>query len=220
MTQDDADMSVVELHDDLLIGSRQTRAVYRHPKRDDLVLKIETGKAPGRKRWYERKPHIASSMERELRGYADVMSRLGTQPDFVARIHGLERTSLGPAILAENVTYGSNAHAVLRDVLKDRADLGLSASDMRWLSGRYGEIGTRLTECNAFTHGIRPENFMVLRKDGALSLRMFDFKTNVYRQLISPRLVPGAERYEQRRKMAEVQALFDSWFARHGATAG
>lgn len=212
-------MSVVELCDDLLIGWRQTRAVYRHPERADLVLKIEIGKVPGRKRWYERKPRVATSMERELRGHADVMSRLGTHPDFVARIHGLEQTSLGPAILAENAAHGSDAHAVLKDVLKDRVDFGLSVDDMRGLARRYIEIGERLTQCDAFTHGIRPENFMVLRKGGDLHLRMFDFKTNVYWQLISPRLLPGAERQKQRRRMAKVQASFDGWCARREAAA-
>ncbi|MEJ6391079.1 YrbL family protein [Gymnodinialimonas ulvae] len=220
MTECNAGSHVVELSDDLLIGRRQTRSVYRHPERDDLVLKIETGKAPGRKRWYERKPRIASSMERELRGYANLMARLGTHRTFVARIYGLEQTSLGPAILAENATHGAEAHAVLRDLLKDRVGLDLTPEQMRFVARRYAEIGDLLTDHRVFTHGIRPENFMVLRNGDALELRVFDHKTNVYRQLISPRFVPGAERYEQRRKMNEVQALFDAWFERHGAGAG
>jgi hypothetical protein len=217
--QDGNSAAIVQLRDDLLLGARQTRSVYRHPDRADLVLKLETGKAPGRKRWYERAPRIASSMERELRGYADVMARLGAHQPFIARIYGLEQTSHGPAILAENVTYGFDAHAVLRDVLKDRVDLPVTSDDMRGLAQRYAEIGAHLTECGIFTHGIRPENFMVVRAGETLDLRMFDYKTNVYRQLISPRFVPGAERYEQRRKMAEVQALFEGWFARHGGQA-
>ncbi len=40
-------------------------------------------------------------------------------------------------------------------------------------------------------------------------LRMFDFKTVVYRQLISPLYVPGAQMYEQRCKIAEVLVLLD-----------
>lgn len=91
---------------------------------------------------------------------------------------------------------------------------------MRGLARRHIEIGERLTQCDAFTHGILPENFMVLRKGGDLHLRMFDFKTNVYWQVISPRLLPGTECQKQRRKMAKVQALFDDRCARREATAG
>ncbi len=199
---------MITLDDSLLIGRNQTRDVYLHPNHPDRVLKIEARELPGRERWYERPPKIESSLSRELYGYANVLVRLGRHHPFIARIYGLEETDLGPAIMAEHVSFGADRAGLLGRVINDPIPSEFTRDEIAWARTAYKELGDLLCEKKAFTHGIRAENLMLADKDGALALRMFDFKTIVYRQLISPRLVPGAEAYEFRRKMAEVDVRF------------
>jgi hypothetical protein len=200
---------MITLDDSLLLGRNQTRDVFQHPDFPDRVLKIEKRAAPGRLRWYERPPKIEPSMTRELNGYADMMIRLGRHEPFVARIMGLESTSQGTAILAEHAAYGASRSEVLGDAIKKREASIFTRDELATARNLYVNISDMLCDHRIFTHGLRNENLMLIEKDGELQLRMFDFKTVVYRQLISPHYVPGARLYEQRRKIAEVLASFD-----------
>lgn len=206
-----ADM--ITLSDDTLLGRNQTRDVFLHPQFPDRVLKIEKRPVPGRMRWYERPPRIESSLKRELTGYADMMIRLGRHEPYVARILGLENTNLGPAIMAEHATYGATRAGILRTILKGPHTSDFTRNDLAQARALYVSLTDMLCDHRIYTHGLRSENLMLIEMDGGLSLRMFDFKTVVYRQLISPRYVPGAQMYEQRRKIAEILGLFDSALA-------
>ena len=204
---------MIELTDQDLIGGKQTRDVYQHPHFPDRVLKIEMRKPPGRTRWYERPPRIESSLQREFSGYADMMIRLKRHDPFIARILGLENTTRGTAVMAEHVSYGAKRTAHLGELITNPKKFDFSRSEFLEARKLYIELTDMLCEHRIYTHGLRAENLMLVDMDGSLRLRMFDFKTVVYRQLISLNYVPGASMYEQRRKISEVLARFDKGLA-------
>jgi hypothetical protein len=112
--------------------------------------------------------------------------------------------------MAEHAAYNANRAEVLGDAIKKREASVFTRDELATARNLYVDLSNMLCDHRIFTHGLRKENLMLVEWDGELQLRMFDFKTIVYRQLISPHYVPGARLYEQRRKIAEVLASFDS----------
>lgn len=201
---------MIELHEDLLIGRGTARDTYRHPEHPNLVLKIDARPVAGRLRWYERPPRIPPSYQRELDGYAVLLGRLGRHHDFISRVYGLEDTSLGPAILAENAVFGYADAVTLKALFRDPAPEAYGRDDLAWARTRYAGIAKLLCEHRVYIHGLRPESMILCRRNGALCMRMIDYKTLVYRQLVSPRFVPGGRYSNQMSTIRRVLSRFDT----------
>lgn len=203
------------LDESLLLGRRQTRDTFRHPHDPRYVLKLETRPRPRRTKWYQRSIKVPPSAHRELDGYADMLKRLGRHEPYICRILGLEQTDRGPAVLAENATLGVSAHINLRDLIKHREPHPFTGDDVAWAKEAYRRIAEEFQARGIYNQTIRPENVMLCRvaEGGDLCLRLYDFKSLVYRQLISPRLVPGAQRYEQGRVIKSTLDGLENWIS-------
>jgi len=200
---------MIELTEDLLIGRGTARDTYRHPHQPDLVLKVDARPVKGRLRWYERPPRILPSYRRELEGYAVLLARLGHHHDFISRVYGLEETNLGPAILAENALFGFNDGTSVNSILRSGGTAKYSLDEIAWAKNRYAEIARLLCDHKIYIHGLKPESMILCRKNGALHLRMIDYKTLVYRQLVSPRFVPFGQHHNQMSTVRKVLSRFD-----------
>lgn len=200
---------MIKLNDDDLLGGMQTRDTYRHPDDPTLILKIETRTAPGRRNWYDRKPVIPSSLHRELMGYADVLTRLKRHEPFVVRIHGLENTDRGTAVMADNAANGCSVCIEAKKIFRSEAPNPFTRIEVQALRDDYKRIGLMFCDLAIYSQCMGPENFMLCRTDEGVQIRFFDFKTLVYRQLISPRYIPGGQRAVQMLTIKRVLSKFD-----------
>ncbi len=191
------------------IGSGNGRVTYLHPQTPSLILKLEHTAVVGRRRWYERPPVIARSNLREIDGYSTMIRRIGRAEDFITRVHGWEATSEGPALLAENARHGLEDVIPLNGLFKSGDAVVYSLDDIAWARQRYAEIADIFSACRVYNHGLKPESVMIGRADGALTMRLFDFKSIVYRQLISPRFLPRGQHTVQMLTIRSVLSRFD-----------
>lgn len=204
--------TVITLRDEDCLGRRQTRETYLHPHDPTLVLKVQTVFMHRKKHWYDLPVTVKPSFQRELEGYADLLCRLGRHAPFLSRVHGLEQTNKGLAVLAENVTVGAVSHVILRDLLKHRVAHDFSQDDVAWARAEYAKITDVMLGLGIYNQCQRPENVMLCRlRDGSLRLRMYDFKTLAYRTLIHPRFIPGARYRLQRNVVESTLKAFNAW---------
>lgn len=192
------------------IGMGNGRSTYIHPTLPDRILKIEGAPVAGRRRWYERPPKIIPSNQREIDGHAQMVARLGKPHDFVTEVFGRTDTDLGPALLAENAVFGLEDAITLNKLFKGHAKGVFSPDDLAWASQRYTQIADIFCSHKIYNHGLKPESVVIGRQDGRMRMRLFDFKTIVYRQLISPRLLPRGEHTVQMLTITSVQRKFDT----------
>lgn len=204
---------MIKLNDSDLLGGMQTRDTYRHPDDPSLILKIETRKAPGRRNWYDRKPIIPSSLHREIMGYADVLTRLKRHEPFVVRIHGLENTDRGTAVMADNASIGCLVCIEAKKVFRNLEPNPFTRSEMQALRDDYERIALMFGNLGIYNQCMGPENFMLCRVDDGVQIRFFDFKQLIYRQLISPRFIPGGRRAAQMLIVKRVLVKFDACLA-------
>lgn len=196
------------------LGKGSGRIAYQHPNAPDLILKFDATPVKGRTRWYERKPVIPPSNLREIEGYSSMICRIGRAQDFITRVHGWEATSRGSALLAENAHYGLTDAVTLNKLFKSPATAPFTMDEVAWARSRYSEIADLFRTCRVYNHGLKPESVMIGRRDGTLSMRLFDFKSIVYRQLISPRYLPRGEDTVQLITIRSVLAKFDRLLAK------
>jgi hypothetical protein len=199
---------MIDLSCALILGVGSGRTTYLHPNDPNLILKIETEPVKGRTRWYERPPIILSSNYREIEGYSVMILRLGKTYDFLTRVHGWEDTSAGPALLAENATSGLDDAASLNGLFKTSKKIMFSISEIEWARQRYQEISNVYCSQKIYNHGLKPESVIIGRQKGLMEMRLFDFKSIVYRQLVSPRYVPLGEHSSQMSTIRRVQNKF------------
>lgn len=191
------------------IGQGNGRSTYIHPTLPDRILKIEREPVKGRRRWYERPPKIKPSNMREIEGHAQMVRRLGQRHDFVTDVYGWAETDLGPALLAENAFFGLEDAVNLNNLFKGRAAGVFSPDELAWAHQRYRQIAEIFCARKIYNHGLKPESVVIGRRDGQMQMRLFDFKSIVYRQLISPRLLPRGEHTVQMLTITSVQRKFD-----------
>jgi hypothetical protein len=199
---------MIDLSCALILGVGNGRTTYLHPDDQNLILKIETEPVKGRKRWYERPPIIRSSNHREIEGYSVMILRLGETYDFLTRVYGWEDTSAGPALLAENATSGLDDVTSLNALFKESDKVMFSMSEIEWARQRYQEISNVYCSQKIYNHGLKPESVIIGRQKGLMEMRLFDFKSIVYRQLVSPRYVPLGEHNSQISTIRRVQKKF------------
>lgn len=204
---------MIDLTSATVLGSGNGRTSYQHPDDPSLVLKIEGAPVKGRLRWYERPPNIRPSNHREIEGYSAMILRLGQSHDFVTRVLGWEHTSAGPALLAENATHGLDTPLGLNSMFKSAGTGDYSKQDIETARARYAEIADLYCAHKVYNHGMRPESIVIARRDGLVTLRLFDFKSIVYRQLISPRFLPRGEHNVQMLIIRSVLKKFDRLLA-------
>lgn len=192
-----------------MLGSGNGRTTYVHPDDPTLILKVDTTPVKGRLRWYERPPKIRPSNHREIEGYGAMILALGQSHDFVTRIHGWEDTSAGPALLAEHATHDLQDVMALNAVFKRAETAPFSTEDLEWARRRYGQIADLFCEKGIYNHGLKPESVILGRRGGVLVMRLFDYKSIVYRQLISPRYLPRGEHNVQMLTIRAVLRKFD-----------
>jgi hypothetical protein len=195
------------------LGSGNGRTTYLHPDDPKLILKIETEPVKGRLRGYERPPNIRPSNYREIEGYSAMILRLGRTHDFVTRVYGWETTIAGPALLAENAAYALDDFTALNAIFKLPDKVTYSVHEIEWARQQYTEISNLFCSLKIYNHGLKPESVGIGRRNGQLKMRLFDFKTIVYRQAVSLRYVPWAEHNSQMSKIRSVQSKFDGLLA-------
>ncbi len=205
--------ATIILSDDLKIGSGNGRIGFRHPHDPRLVLKVDTTPVKGRLRWHERPPNIRSSNLREIEVHSVMIQRLGQAEDFVTGVYGWAATNLGPALIVENVHYQMDDHVTLNNTSKANAIDPFDRADVTWARQRYSGIADLFGPKGIYNHGLKPESVVLGRRDGTPVLKLMDFKTIVYRQLISPRFIPGARLAVQKLTVDTVLGRFDRLLA-------
>lgn len=198
------------------LGQGNGRSTYLHPADPGLILKIEREPVKGRRRWYERPPKIKPSNDREIDGHTQMIQRLGQAEDFVTGVHGWADTDLGPALVGQNAFLGIEDAITLNNLFKGRADGVFSPPELSWVRQRYDQIADLFGARKIYNHGLKPESVLIGRRDGQMQMRLFDFKTIVYRQLISPRLLPRGEHTVQMLTITSVQRKLDAVLAATG----
>lgn len=201
---------MIELDESLRVGSGNGRTTYRHPNDASRLLKIEHAPVKGRLRWYERPPNIAPSNVREFDGYTHMIKRLGTSLDFVSDVHGWEETNKGIALVVENAAHGLRQANALNGILRGKASAAYTRDDLLWARMRYSEIADIFCARGIYNHGLKPESVLLGWKGDELKMKLFDFKTIVYRQLISPRYIPWGQHNVQMHTIRSVQRKFDT----------
>lgn len=207
---------MITLQDATPIGQGNGRSTYLHPSDPSLILKIEREPVKGRLRWYERPPKIKSSNYREIDGYSQMILRLGGPEDFVTGVYGWAETDIGPALLGQNARFGIEEMITLNNLFKGHVPAAFSRAELSWVRQRYGEIADLFGARKIYNHGLKPESVLIGRRAGQMQMRLFDFKTIVYRQLISPRLLPRGEHTVQMLTITSVQRKFDKVLAAAG----
>jgi hypothetical protein len=200
---------MIDLSCALILGVGNGRTTYLHPDDRNLILKIETEPVRGRTRWYERPPIIRSSNYREIEGYSAMILRLGETKDFLTRVYGWEETNVGPALLAENATIDLDDVTSLNSLFKAPNKVMFSISEIEWALQRYHEISTVYCSQKIYNHGLKPESVIIGREKGLMVMRLFDFKSIVYRQLVSPRYVPRGRHNSQMSTIQRVRKKFN-----------
>lgn len=84
-----------------------------------------------------------------------------------------------------------------------------NAQDLDWARQRYTQIADLFCERSVYNHGLKPESVVLARRNGGLVMRLYDFKSIVYRQLISPRCIPRREHDVQMLTIRSVQKKFE-----------
>ncbi|MEM9350095.1 MAG: YrbL family protein [Pseudomonadota bacterium] len=210
---------MIDLSGATILGEGAQRRTYIHPTDESLLLKVQVRPFVARKHWYDRPMKVPSSNERELIGWADVIARLDGNEPFLSQVHGLEDTSEGSALLVENAALGAEASMSLRNIVQSAVEnVPFTAAELRWAHGEYLRIAAIFDAKSIYNHSLRLESMLLCRFPKGLSLKLMDYKSMVYRQFISPRLLPGAQRIIQRKAVDGMAQKLDRYIAKMEAS--
>ncbi|MEM9437563.1 MAG: YrbL family protein [Pseudomonadota bacterium] len=206
---DEPGESMIDLGKATILGEGNLRRTYVHPDDPRLLLKVQVRSFNTKKHWYDRPLKVASSNERELLGWAEVVSGLGRHEPFLTRVLGLENTSEGPALLVENAAADATATISLNKIHKlDQKEIQFSVDEIRWARDEFLRVFAMFHKRRIVNHCMRFESVLLCRMAGGLALKLIDYKTMVYRHLISPRLLPGATlRLQRETQVSMVKRL-------------
>jgi hypothetical protein len=154
--------SPIILNDQAPLAVGKTQSVYQHPGAPDLLIKVRKldrlqrnyDRKLGGLIGYKRRHGLYTTWMRELEHYFSVCLRLGYQPQFLQRYHGIIDTDLGLGMAVERIADRSGSLAPKLEAVVKRS--GLTAE----LRAKVEHLARQVNELRISTNDISMTNIV------------------------------------------------------------